>query len=58
MGTLLSCSLGLGGSPWGEGGDFAGGIEAGTSLYVVSPVKQTIYPNRNAAPHLGKLRVK
>lgn len=38
--------------------DFAGRMEEGTSLYGVSPVEQAIYPNRNAAPQVGRLRVK
>lgn len=48
-------SLGWG---WGAGVYFAGRIEEGTSLYGVSPVEQASYHNRNAAPRVGRLRVK
>lgn len=59
-GDFIELFPGAGWQSFGGGGGeyFAGRMEEGTSLYGMSPVEQAIYPNRNAAPQVGRLRVK
>lgn len=57
-GDFIELFPGAGWQSFGGGAYFAGRIEEGTSLYRVSPVEQAIYHNRNAAPRVGRLKVK